>query len=66
MLDVLTRYDWPGNVRELRNEIDRAVALAREGDMIRPSQLSTAMQESVGIADPWLGSVPRPTLVKDR
>jgi len=48
VLDILTRYDWPGNVRELRNEIERAVALAREGDMIRPSHLSTALQELGG------------------
>ena len=38
-LDILTRYDWPGNVRELRNEIDRAVALAKDGDLIRPNHL---------------------------
>ncbi len=48
VLDILTRSDWPGNVRELRNEIERAVALAREGDMIRPSHLSAAMQELGG------------------
>ena len=27
----LQSYDWPGNVRELRNEIERAVILARGG-----------------------------------
>jgi Nif-specific regulatory protein len=43
-IDVLTRHDWPGNVRELRNEIDRAVALAREGDLIRPSQLTPTLE----------------------
>jgi transcriptional regulator with GAF, ATPase, and Fis domain len=41
-MEILTRYDWPGNVRELRNEIDRAVALAREGELIKPEQLTSA------------------------
>jgi Nif-specific regulatory protein len=43
-LDLLTNYDWPGNVRELRNEIDRAVALAKDGDPIRPSHLTPTLQ----------------------
>ena len=43
-IDVLTRYDWPGNVRELRNEIERAVAIARDGDSIKPSQLTAAIE----------------------
>lgn len=30
-LDLLTAYAWPGNVRELKNEVDRAVLLARDG-----------------------------------
>jgi transcriptional regulator with PAS, ATPase and Fis domain len=52
VLDILTRYDWPGNVRELRNEIDRAVALARDGDLIRPGHLSNALQELGGPQSP--------------
>jgi Nif-specific regulatory protein len=39
-IDRLVRFDWPGNVRELRNEIERAVALARDGEAIAPSHLS--------------------------
>jgi transcriptional regulator of acetoin/glycerol metabolism len=31
----LMSYAWPGNVRELRNVIDRAVALAQDGDRCR-------------------------------
>jgi DNA-binding NtrC family response regulator len=47
-VDLLTVYDWPGNVRELRNEIDRAVALARDGDLIGPGHLSPTLQELAG------------------
>jgi transcriptional regulator with GAF, ATPase, and Fis domain len=36
-------YDWPGNVRELRNEIERAVALARDGELIGPPHLTPAL-----------------------
>src|SRR6266850_784543 len=31
----LMSYAWPGNVRELRNVVDRAVALAQDGDRLR-------------------------------
>lgn len=34
----LREYDWPGNVRELQNVIERAVMMAREGD-IKPEHL---------------------------
>jgi Nif-specific regulatory protein len=42
--DLLVKFDWPGNVRQLRNEIERAVALAREGDAIGPNHLSAALR----------------------
>ena len=29
------QHAWPGNVRELRNVIDRAVALAQDGERLR-------------------------------
>jgi Nif-specific regulatory protein len=47
-MDLLARYDWPGNVRELRNEIERAVALARDGDLIKPSHLTPALEQLGG------------------
>ncbi len=50
-LEILTRYDWPGNVRELRNEIDRAVALAKDGDLIRPNYLTAMLSEASGSRD---------------
>jgi Nif-specific regulatory protein len=42
---VLTAFDWPGNVRELQNEIERAVALTREGETISASRLSSIVKE---------------------
>jgi Nif-specific regulatory protein len=39
-LECLVHFAWPGNVRELRNEIERAVALARDGEAIGPAHLT--------------------------
>lgn len=36
----LERYLFPGNVRELENEIERAVAMAEDGKLIKPIHLS--------------------------
>jgi len=33
VLDLLLSYSWPGNVRELRNVIERALLLARGGEL---------------------------------
>jgi len=43
-IDLLAKFDWPGNVRQLRNEIERAVALAQDGDTIGPSHLSANLR----------------------
>jgi len=43
-IELLVKFDWPGNVRHLRNEIDRAVALARDGDAICPNHLSASLR----------------------
>ena len=32
-LEALQRHEWPGNVRELRNVLERAIILAREGEI---------------------------------
>jgi len=40
---ILAAYDWPGNVRQLKNEIERAVALAHDGEMIGAEDLSDAL-----------------------
>jgi hydrogenase-4 transcriptional activator len=43
-LELLTKFDWPGNVRQLRNEIERAVALARKGESVAPEHLSAPLR----------------------
>ncbi|HJQ68135.1 MAG TPA: sigma 54-interacting transcriptional regulator [Blastocatellia bacterium] len=33
-VDALTEFGWPGNVRQLRNEIERVVAYANDGEVL--------------------------------
>jgi Nif-specific regulatory protein len=40
VLELLITAEWPGNVRQLQNEVERAVALARDGDTISLRHLS--------------------------
>ena len=44
-MDALVRFDWPGNVRELQNEMERAATLARDGDRIALTHLSTKLHK---------------------
>jgi transcriptional regulator with GAF, ATPase, and Fis domain len=39
-IGYLTRYSWPGNVRQLRNEIERVVVFADEGQAVGVESLS--------------------------
>jgi transcriptional regulator with GAF, ATPase, and Fis domain len=54
----LEAYDWPGNVRELQNVIERAVILARGGDLrfhldaVEPKWPAPAAPEPVIAASP--------------
>ena len=41
---MLQAYPFPGNVRELENEIERAVALAEDGQPVGPEHLSDRMR----------------------
>ncbi len=34
VMDLLRSYPWPGNIRELRNVVERAVLLARGGELL--------------------------------
>jgi len=43
-IHLLCHAGWPGNVRELQNEIERAVALAGEGETIAPGRFSPALE----------------------
>jgi transcriptional regulator with GAF, ATPase, and Fis domain len=43
----LTRYSWPGNVRQLRNELERSVVFAEEGQAIGAESLSPDILQSV-------------------
>ena len=45
-LACLRAYPFPGNVRELENEIERAVALADDGQSIQPEHLSDRIREA--------------------
>ncbi len=51
-LDLFDSFEWPGNVRQLRNEVQRAVAMALAGGIIKPEHLSPIFAvASDGIAD---------------
>jgi two-component system response regulator HupR/HoxA len=50
VIDLITEAEWPGNVRQLMNEIERAVALAREGEAIAPHHLSRPVVEAASAA----------------
>ena len=45
-IELLGRAEWPGNVRELQNEIERAVALAGEGEPLTIAHLSVSLARS--------------------
>lgn len=56
VLQFFANFHWPGNIRQLRNEIDRAVAVARDGDAIVARHLSpdlrAAMSSPIAAATP--------------
>jgi len=51
-LDYLSKYPFPGNVRELQNEIERAVAIAEDGQYIDLRHLSEKICSEVGQQKP--------------
>ncbi len=46
-MDLLTACPWSGNVRELENEIERAVALAGDVEMLGPDMFSEHLRKEV-------------------
>jgi transcriptional regulator with PAS, ATPase and Fis domain len=46
VLELLINAEWPGNVRQLQNEVERAVVLARDGDVISLRHLSPELKSS--------------------
>ncbi|MGH8630938.1 MAG: sigma 54-interacting transcriptional regulator, partial [Burkholderiales bacterium] len=55
-LERLMRFDWPGNVRELSNEMERSVALARDGETIGIEQLSMKLRQVQASGSGWVDS----------
>jgi len=49
-MELLVLPDWQGNVRELENELERAVALARNGETIGPSHLSPRLRAGSSVS----------------
>lgn len=45
---LLLAYAWPGNIRELKNEMERAVVLARE-DVLRPEGFSERLRGGAAV-----------------
>ncbi|HMB71520.1 MAG TPA: sigma-54 dependent transcriptional regulator, partial [bacterium] len=46
-MNTMVAHSWPGNVRDLRHEVERAVAMSREGSRIEAKDLSPELQEAV-------------------
>jgi transcriptional regulator with GAF, ATPase, and Fis domain len=44
-LAMFSAYSWPGNIRELQNEIERAVALAREEGPLSVNYISSSIRD---------------------
>jgi two-component system, NtrC family, response regulator HupR/HoxA len=59
VIDLLSRFGWPGNVRELQNEIERAVALAAEGEAITADHLSARLRRA-GVSGDAMAATPLP------
>jgi len=45
-LELILKHDWPGNVRELQNEIQRALVLAGDGQVLGEELLSAEVRKS--------------------
>jgi transcriptional regulator with PAS, ATPase and Fis domain len=62
-LELVMRFDWPGNVRELSNEMERAVALARNDETVGVEQLSPKLRSAfAGIDNRSAAVAPNPSV----
>ncbi|HYK22328.1 MAG TPA: sigma 54-interacting transcriptional regulator, partial [Pyrinomonadaceae bacterium] len=65
-VDLLMVSDWPGNVRQLCNEIQRAVARAEDGTVIKPEHLSPELKRTSSPTTPSgtasIASIPAPNV----
>ncbi len=50
--ELLISYSWPGNIRELQNEIQRALVLAGEENLLRPEHLSSKLNPGAETSSP--------------
>jgi DNA-binding NtrC family response regulator len=46
-IEMFSKYSWPNNLDELESEIERAVALTRDYDVIKPQVLSTKLVKNL-------------------
>jgi Nif-specific regulatory protein len=53
-MNLLVAHEWPGNVRDLRHEVERAVAVAPEGALLGPEDLSPELRERAVRSGPGL------------
>ncbi len=50
-LAVFAAYSWPGNIRELQNEVERAVALARDESLLGSAHISSSIRQAATAAN---------------
>ena len=56
---LLRRHEWKGNIRQLEHEIERAVILTDDGELIDVDALSMQSDDSEKVADDAATAVPR-------
>ena len=64
-LDLLRGYDWPGNVRVLENTIERAVAMAMDGEALKVELPSERGKARAAAASAGAGGAPGVALPAD-